>query len=233
MGNDMKAGDLVATLLNWVEFIIIISYWFLIWIFIIKPMNIISPLPNRKYEYLEKMRICYIASPSIHTTKWLKYFVDTGHEVHMITSSSPSDDMPSGVEIHYLKRIPIRNQLINIVVNALPLFCQFKFQIRKIRPDVLHAHQVTDTALLGALSGFHPFVVTPWGSDVLIIPHKSWVAHKIAETVLKKADLITCDAEHIIAHLVKLGADYNKIKLINFGVDTNKFKPLESRMLKA
>ena len=41
--------------------------------------------------------------------------------------------------------------------------------------------------------------------------------------MLKKADLITCDAEHIKEPLTELGAGSQKIRLIYFGVDTQKF----------
>ncbi|GAF95437.1 unnamed protein product, partial [marine sediment metagenome] len=41
--------------------------------------------------------------------------------------------------------------------------------------------------------------------------------------VLKKADSITCDGEHIIKPLIELGAEPQKISLIYFGVDTQKF----------
>jgi glycosyltransferase involved in cell wall biosynthesis len=102
-------------------------------------------------------------------------------------------------------------------------------QVRKIiadiRPDVLHAHSVEDVALLGALSGFHPFVVTPWGSDVLVAPKESAIARWKVKYSLRKADLITCDAEHIKKPLVELQAAPEKINLIYFGVDVDKFKP--------
>lgn len=42
---------------------------------------------------------------------------------------------------------------------------------------------------------------------------------------LRKADLITCDAEHMKEAMIKLGAKPEKIKIIYFGVDTKKFCP--------
>ena len=42
---------------------------------------------------------------------------------------------------------------------------------------------------------------------------------------LKRADCVTCDAEHIKEPLIELGADPKKIKLIYFGTDTQKFRP--------
>jgi len=105
------------------------------------------------------------------------------------------------------------------------MLLQFKRLVKNINPNIIHAHYITEIALLGAASGFHPFIVTPWGSDVLVAPKRSMMSRWIVKYVLKRADLITCDAEHIKEPLTKLGADPQKIKLIYFGTDTRKFNP--------
>jgi len=105
------------------------------------------------------------------------------------------------------------------------MMLQFKRLIKNIAPDIIHAHYIMETTLLGAASRFHPFVVTAWGSDVLIAPQESKVSRRMANFVLKRADLITTDGEHMKEPLIALGADPEKIKLIYFGVDTQKFKP--------
>jgi len=168
------------------------------------------------------VRICYIASPGIHTKRWVRYFADTGHEVHLITTTNGGID---NIKLHLLKRFGPQTRVVNYLINSLPLVLQFRSLIKSINPDIIHAHQVMDTTFLGALSNFHPFVVTPWGSDVLILPRESRVSSWIARYVLKRADLITCDAEHMWEPLTQLGADPQKINLIYFGVDTGKFNP--------
>lgn len=171
------------------------------------------------------MKICYIAPVVIHTERWIKYFADTGHEVHLITSErAPSGDIEN-VELHVLKRFGPKTRTINYLINSLPLMLQFKRLIKNIDPDVIHAHYIMETTLLGAASGFHPFVVTAWGSDVLSAPQKSKVSRWMAKYLLKRADLITTDGEHVKKPLMELGADPQKIKIIYFGVDTQKFKP--------
>ncbi len=169
------------------------------------------------------MKICYLASPGVHTNRWMKYFADNGHEVHLITSAEPGGI--GNVKVHRLKRIGPRLRVINYPINMIPLVIQFNWLMGRIRPDIIHAHQIMDTTLLGAFTGFHPFIVTSWGSDVLILPKKSRMSRWIVEYVLKRADLITCDAEHIQEPLTRLGADQQKIRLIYFGTDTRKFDP--------
>ncbi len=170
------------------------------------------------------MKICYIASPDVHTNRWLKYFADNGHDVHLITSLEPSDNI-NNVKLHLLKRIGPRLQVINYTVNSVPMMLQLRRMLKEINPDILHAHYIMETTLLGAASGFHPFVVTPWGSDVLIAPQKSRMSRWVIKYALKMADLITCDGEQVKEPLTRLGADPQKIRVIYFGVDTKKFKP--------
>ncbi len=171
------------------------------------------------------MRICYIASPSIHTNRWVRYFADSGHEVHLITSSKLFGVGIDNVKLHLLQRFGPHIRIVNYLINSVPMLLQFKRLIKSINPDIIHAHFIMETTLLGAASGFHPFVVTPWGSDVLIAPRRSMMSRWIVKYVLKRADLITYGGEHMGKILVKLGADPKKISLVYFGVDIQKFKP--------
>ena len=171
------------------------------------------------------MKICYIGPLSIHTKRWVKYFADAGHDVHLVTSETTSTWDIDNVELHVLSRFGPKTRAINYLINTFPTLKQFQKLIKEISPDIIHAHYIMETAFLGILSNFHPFVVTAWGSDVLIAPKKSKVTRWITSYVLKKADLVTCDAEHIQKTLVQLGATPSKINLIGFGIDTKKFKP--------
>ena len=171
------------------------------------------------------MRICYVAPVSIHTKRWMKYFADAGHEVHLITSDRVRSNDIENVKLHLLKRFGPKIRSINYFINTLPLMLQFKKLIKHVDPDIIHAHYIMETTLLGAASGFHPFVVTAWGSDVLIAPQKSKLSMWMAKYMLKRADLITTDGEHLKKPLMRLGGDPQKIKIIYFGVDTQQFAP--------
>jgi len=175
------------------------------------------------------MKICYIAPATPgpeHTQRWIRYFADAGHEVHLIISSDKLSLVGfEKINIHLLKRFGPHTRTVNYIINSIPLVIQFNRLIKSINPDIIHVHQISDLALLGLINRFHPLVVTPWGSDVLIAPKKSKISRYIVKNVLKKADLITCDAEHIKKPLIELGADPGKIRLIYFGIDTQKFNP--------
>jgi glycosyltransferase involved in cell wall biosynthesis len=166
----------------------------------------------------EELRICFCApGKSIHVHRWINWFVDRGHEVHLIS------DQPYEYKtlIFHQIREYTGNRRLDLILGAPAV----RRMIRKIKPDVVHSHYLTSYGLLGALAGYHPFVATAWGSDVLVSPKKSFFLKHAAKYAIKAADYITCDADHIIAPLTELGADRKKIEVIYFGVDTKKFAP--------
>jgi glycosyltransferase involved in cell wall biosynthesis len=155
----------------------------------------------------------------------MRYFADTNHEVHLITSSNAGWESVRNINVHYLRRVSSRLRVINYALNTLPFYFQFKRLLQEIKPDIIHAQSMMDITLLPAVCKFHPFVITVWGSDILINTKKSIVSKWLAQYALSHADIVTCDAEHIQNTLIKLGVDSRKIKLIYFGTDVEKFHP--------
>lgn len=173
------------------------------------------------------MKICYIApTDSIHTQRWVMYFADRGHEVHLISFEPLGDGDIGRTELHILKRCSLRVKIVSSVIDLVPCVIQVRNLLKKINPDILHAHYITDNGLLGVLSGFHPLVIRAMGSDVLVEPKRYPLLKPLIEYALKKADLITCHGENVLERIVELGAKREKIKVIGLGVDTEKFSPL-------
>jgi len=176
-----------------------------------------------------EMKICYLANAqSVHTQKWVKFFADKGHAVHLISFEKEHIE---NVTVHNFKRpFALRFGL------DLPLkFSHARFikrLVRRIDPDVLHAHYLLDYGFYGALCGFKPFIVTAWGSDVLFVPseepRKQFMKRYIAKYVIGKADLVTGDSESLVRAVVGLGVDERKVKLIIHGVDFRDFHPVKN-----
>jgi len=170
-----------------------------------------------------KMKICYLANAqSIHTQKWIKFFADKGHEIHLISFEKGHIE---NVKVHNLKQ-PFAPRF-----RSLPRARIIKRLIERINPEILHAHYLFGYGFYGALCGFKPFIVTAWGSDVLFLPSEGLIKQFIKRYMLKyvigKADLITCDAKYVKEAMIWLGAASEKISLICFGVDTRRFSPGE------
>ncbi|MCL4300781.1 MAG: glycosyltransferase [Anaerolineae bacterium] len=175
------------------------------------------------------MKICYLANGnSIHTQKWVNFFANKGHEVYLISLRANGADNLQKIKLYPLKLIRTTGTVElphSIRLMNFPwVIIQVKRIIKKIRPDILHAHYATDYGFMGALSSFHPFVLTAWGSDILFGPQESSFQRWAVRFTLKRADSITCDADHLTDAVVDLGAIAEKIELIHFGIDTDRFK---------
>ena len=118
------------------------------------------------------MRLCFTGNPgSIHTQRWVGHFAQAGHEVHLVNlgpQPARKFDWP-GPQHHNLPAPPMAP--IPGLRGVLMLTARRRALIallRQIQPDVLHAQSVADPGWFAALSGFHPLVLTAWGSDVLL-----------------------------------------------------------------
>jgi len=132
----------------------------------------------------------------------------------------------AGATVHFVK-LPVLVKSATFPLKMASIY-RIKALIKKIEPNVLHAHYVTNYGLFGALCNFEPFVITAWGSDVLVVPESRLIS------MIKKHIAITCDAKHVKEAIERLGVHPEKIKLIYFGVDTRKFSlGQKNEMLKA
>lgn len=174
------------------------------------------------------MKICYVGSFSnIHTQRWVRFFAKQGHEVHVITTS-PVQNENSDIKLYQLNTHRTGSYLLDLLAGIITLPKQIialKRLLSKIKPDVVHVHYVNEAAFFTLLTGFNPIILTAWGSDILISPDKSLIRMKVLQYILKKVDLITCDAEHMKERMINLGANSDKVKLIFFGTDVERFNP--------
>jgi glycosyltransferase involved in cell wall biosynthesis len=163
--------------------------------------------------------ICFLANAgSVHTQRWAKHFANKGYQV-IVISFQPGEI--EGVTVIQLPLVSLHFQ-INILLNLLKI----RRLVREIEPDILHAHYATSYGLAGALTGRHPYIVTAWGSDVLIMPARSWIYRKIVRYALRAADIVTSMAPHMTRHMIfeKL-CRAEKIVTLPFGTDTSLFNP--------
>jgi len=172
-----------------------------------------------------KAKICFAADAAdIHTQKWAKYFADREYEVHLISFTSPSENLEN-INLHLLRKFGAKTKILKYIINPLYALKQAKKLVKKIKPDVIHGHSVIGHTIIMALTGFHPFVASAWGSDVLIYPRESKIVRYAVLFTLRRADIITSDGENTKEAIIKMGIEGEKIKTILHGVDTRKFSP--------
>ncbi len=177
------------------------------------------------------MKICYFGNPqSIHLQRWTKYFIDKGHEVHVITHE------PAEIEGAHIYDIfsPTSSFFYRIpIIARIFYFLHEHYQTKKmrrllqgIRPDVLDAHYLTSYGIPASRLRFHPFIISIWGSDVLLAPKRFGKKHvALMKKALREADVITCSGEHSREAVIKLGEEPEKVKVVLLGADTRRFYP--------
>jgi len=177
------------------------------------------------------MRICYFADGrSIHTQRWVEYFAGQGHEIHLM-SYEPYTGQNGSIVHHDLQPL---NSLhlafgwlpkVRAIEHLLRARRVVQIAVNNLHPDLVHGHFLAGYGHLAFLSGWHPLVVTAWGSDIYLYRSQSVLSRLLTKLTLRRADLITCDSLDLRQSLVKLGAHARKIHVIHFGVDTTLFNP--------
>ncbi|MFC2071759.1 glycosyltransferase family 4 protein [Chloroflexota bacterium] len=172
------------------------------------------------------MKICYIASArSYYHPKWFEYFIERGYQVNLISPDAPRVEM-SGVNIHCFPQFKFK-----VLRLAFTFFFGGIFSrkiINREKPDILHAIEL-DEGFCAATSGFHPFVMTPNGSDLLVWAKKHLLIRIIAKYVFSKADVVTSDSILLKESSIALGARQDRNYIIQWGVDLNQFNPRVDR----
>lgn len=161
---------------------------------------------------------------SEHTEKWAIGLAEHDIEVGLFSfnaSSYPWFEKQKNITLLFE---PKNKHNSNSLIGKLAYFTflnALKKSITQFKPDVVHAHYATSYGLIGALSGFHPFVISAWGTDVMKFPQKNFLNKRILNYNLNKSDAI-CATSHTIKDF--LSQITNKhIDVIPFGVDTSVF----------
>lgn len=168
----------------------------------------------------QKLRLCYISNPNIvHTRRWVSWFAKRGHTVCLLA------DVPLKEPWSEIPVIDLSKIFYAPVIRFLVWTVWLRRFLHQWRPDILHAHRVNSAGWLAAASGFHPYVVTPWGSDVFIQPQRSRIARLLARYTLRQADLITTISQAIGEQVIRLGARADTLHRIQSGVELDIFNP--------
>ncbi|MGP8217141.1 MAG: glycosyltransferase [Bacteroidia bacterium] len=164
---------------------------------------------------------------SVHTCKLVLTLVDKGFKVGIFSLNKDTSDWYKGnANIEHLSsgietKVAGKNELGKLgYIKAVPAL---KRAIASFKPDILHAHYASSYGLIGALSGFHPFIISVWGTDIFDFPHKSFLHRFLLKRNLRKADRILSTSHSMALEVAK----YTKtnIDITPFGIDMEAFRP--------
>jgi UDP-N-acetylglucosamine:LPS N-acetylglucosamine transferase len=142
------------------------------------------------------MKVLIISdAQSVHTQRWVSSLSEKGVEVVLYSIKPYLDDFYSSrnIKCYFFDLFSYKRDKSGIK-GALKRHFQavkhLKKVLKEVKPDILHAHYVTSYSLIAALSGFHPLIVSIWGSDVYIFPKQLKINEYIVRYTLSKADKI-------------------------------------------
>lgn len=171
---------------------------------------------------MKKSKITLLANiASIHTTRWANALSEKGYDIHLITQHRGGDLISERVKVHHLPFQGNKGYFLNVPF--------LRKCLKKNKPDLLHAHYASGYGTLGSLSGFHPYILSVWGSDVYDFPYESSLRMGLIKKNLKAADLIASTSHVMAKQTHKICEGLSKIHVTPFGVDINSFKPDKSR----
>jgi glycosyltransferase involved in cell wall biosynthesis len=172
------------------------------------------------------MKILLLSDPvSVHTIKWANGLSDKGIDITVFGLNKCDKKLYNDrVKIEYLN-IPfnVKNKKDGSISKLLYFMSLLKIKniIKYHKPDIVHAHYVSSYGLLGALSNFHPFFVSVWGSDIYNFPKISILHKSLVQYTLSQADQIL-STSYTMAKQVSLFTQKN-IEVVPFGINLQKF----------
>jgi len=179
------------------------------------------------------MNVLMLADPhSAHTIKWVKYLSKKNVNIFLFGLNSFNNEDYSGIQNLEIKSWIMNNEIFRKNDGDLSKFSyirvlpSIKKVIKKFKPDIIHAHYASSYGLLGALCGFHPFLISVYGSDVFKFPVKNIFTRRILKYNLSKADKIFSTSKIMGEEIKKYTA--KQIKVIPFGIDLENFRPFNS-----
>lgn len=173
---------------------------------------------------MKKLKLLHLGNPDSFKNNYIcQYFIDRGHEVHFIGHWAPEKPL-KGMEYHILKATVLNLPKVKFIEFIL----KTKKVISKVKPDVIHAHNIGTYGWLGSFSGYHPLVVQCFGGDIFGV--KGGYYRWSTTYSLQKADQLIVTGRHMVGTLERVfNVDRSKVEVLPRGIDLTVFKPFDNR----
>jgi len=160
------------------------------------------------------LRILLIGSGYIHTVNYANLIQEDCEEIYLICDRKPD-------------RFSHSFSVLDFSLKSISAQILTPRKIRKIihsfKPDIIHVHQVSSFAFyaIRAARGMRiPIVLTAWGSDILLLPQRSFLMKKMVSYCLNRADATTADAAFMAEVIASLSRKtINDTMISVFGVE--------------
>ena len=98
---------------------------------------------------------------------------------------------------------------------------QLRRLIKQFQPDVINPHFASGYGFIAALArrgNQPPIVLNLWGSDILIVPRKSWLHKRKTRYALRAADYVIGDSEFLVSAAERLAGGIER-SVIPWGIE--------------
>ncbi len=160
-------------------------------------------------QMMEQLRILILGdAESPHVQRWAKEVQKRGFNT-LTVSLNPKTQPQNGIQ---LRGSPFPLGLPRSADHLRKIIEDFK-------PHLIHAHFASSYGFLGSLvAGRIPFVISAWGSDILVSAQKNFVYRALVSHALRKANRIFADSKDLVAACQNLSPGKTP-DLIQWGVD--------------
>ncbi|MDH3605935.1 MAG: glycosyltransferase [Acidimicrobiia bacterium] len=173
------------------------------------------------------MKICVMGNArSAHTQRWAAAYAERGHDVHVL--SIRTAEIP-GVTVH-----PVHVGTANsgfapaVLLSYLRLLFSIRRRLRRLTPEVVHAHYSVTHGVIAAASGFHPVVLSVWGTDVVALGGLAGPTYRLLNRyALRRADRVTSTSAFMMPLVENLAGRPLTIEQVPFGVELDVFTPAD------
>lgn len=158
-------------------------------------------------------KLLIVGSNTIHVYNYIELVKEYFDDILLITDKKREGSDIKTIELDFHLRISSRLKTVS----------EIKKQIKEFSPSIIHVHQANSIAfyaLKAAQKSNIPKILTAWGSDILVVPKKSWLLKKMVQFNLRHADAFTSDSEFMAQEMRKLVPERElDILIANFGIE--------------
>ena len=170
-----------------------------------------------------KTKICFVGNiKSIHLQRWVDYF-SKKKNYEVVVLSSHRDERYKNSFV-YSDIIPIWARFLTILPKTSSIIFYFTIKnfLRKIKPDIVHIHQLTRFGAMVSYAATDMIIISVWGSDIRVLG--GFIDRVLKRKALIKAEVVTVTSK-FSQRLVEKTEKQVRTKIIPFGVDKDLFSP--------
>jgi glycosyltransferase involved in cell wall biosynthesis len=172
----------------------------------------------------ESLRILGVGdAKSLNFLRWAWRLADRGHELTLVSSRfSMNAGELDRFTVFDVRRLGTATRIPGLRGSRIP--AGIRRLAETLHVDLVHAHYLLPYGYWAAVAGRHPFVASPWGTDILIDANRE-PGRSRARTALAAADAVVVNSEANAAATLALGVPRERLTKIIWYAEPERFSP--------